>query len=111
MSIGTDVNEHRYSVGDHVIVRDWHDMAEEFGDPSTYLGFVTNMRRYCGREMVVKSMDGDPGDSYYGMIFRLVDEKSDDGIAWHWTSKMVRPADNIPAEEISDEDCMAILQG
>lgn len=50
-----------YHVGDHVIVRTWDDMMEEFGsDPyggiavhPNKLSFVLGMKPFCGKEFIV----------------------------------------------------------
>lgn len=53
-----------FHVGDVVRIRDWDDMAREYG--LRYDGFIecpkcvfnTEMRRYCGRQFTIKSFDG-----------------------------------------------------
>jgi len=49
--------------GDTVTIREWDDMAAEFGSPATLddtpvirceAHFTTKMRKYCGRDMVVR---------------------------------------------------------
>lgn len=56
-----------YHVGDHVIVRTWDDMMEEFGsnpygDITVHpnkLSFILDMKPYCGKEFIVVKNDGD----------------------------------------------------
>jgi len=102
------MNYYRYDVGDQVIVREYDDMAEEFGNPSAAIGFVSNMKRFCGQVMTVKRVDAYPVEER-GRYFRLEDRYGDDE-GCCWSSNMVRPADYSPVEEVSVEDLMAILQ-
>ena len=73
----------RYKVGDKVKVREWGDMAKEFGVYGD--GFVVvlsdgcffrPMCKYCGKTMTIKAVNGD----YY-----LI---GDDEDWWHFTDEM-----------------------
>lgn len=52
-----------FNVGDRVVIRDWDDMAAEFGggEYSITIGetgvcFVSGMRELCGRELIIRSI-------------------------------------------------------
>lgn len=54
------VKKDHYEVGDRVLIRDWDDMAEEYGTNDNgfitvdNLYFVPKMRVYCGEELTIK---------------------------------------------------------
>lgn len=69
----------KYNVGDKVRIREWEDMAEEFGvDSSGNIcnSFVTSMKKYCGEILTVKTRGGE-----YTM-------KEDNG-KWTWNDSMI----------------------
>lgn len=56
---------HLYKIGDHVVVRTWDTMMEEYG-PDPYgdiavhpdkLSFVLGMKPYCGKEFVITKIE------------------------------------------------------
>ena len=73
----------KYKVGDKAVVREWDDMAKEFG---VYGGgfivvlssgcFVASMRKYCGKTVTIKAAY----DDYY-----LIEG---DNTQWHFTNEM-----------------------
>lgn len=76
------------AVGDRVIIRSWEDMCDEFegGNASTYsirtkYHFVSDMRRFCGKTAIVKSVDG------YDM--QLVFEDGTYGANYYWSNDMI----------------------
>ena len=73
----------KYKVGDKVKVREWDDMAKEFGVYGDgFLVVLSNscffrlMRKYCGKTMTIRAVKGD----YY-----LI---GDDKDWWHFTDEM-----------------------
>lgn len=98
-----------YHVGDHVIVRTWDDMMEEFGsDPygsiavhPNKLSFVFGMKHYCGKEFIVariihnKDLPDEP--TYFLNYSPDVHVDLNDGGSprgWFFTSAMLLP---VPA--------------
>jgi len=81
-------NGHTFHPGDEVYIRDWDDMAEQYGLFSNGRGikcdvasFVDNMRIYCGARVTIKSIRND------GRVFfdgRLVG-------GWAYTCDMIEP--------------------
>lgn len=52
----------RYKVGDKVKVREWGNMVEQYGtdedgDIDCDLCFLTDMKKYCGKEMTISKVD------------------------------------------------------
>ena len=93
-------------VGDPVVVRDWDDMAGEYGGTDVSIdianeciSFVCDMREYCGRETVVTEIIQN------GRRPRVRLE----GIGiWAWSPGMLRrPESQIP--EVSTDDFLALL--
>ena len=96
-----------YHVGDHVIVRTWDDMMEEFGsDPygsiavhPNKLSFVLDMKPLCGKEFIVAKFIHDkclPDESAYFLNYSPdvhVDlNDGDSPYGWYFTSAMLLPA-------------------
>lgn len=96
-----------YHVGDHVIVRTWDSMMEEYGfnpygDIAVHpnkLSFVLDMKPYCGKEFIVVRIVHDkclPDEPAYflnyspGVHVDLNDGGSPYG--WYFTSAMLLPA-------------------
>ncbi|MGN0553050.1 MAG: hypothetical protein ACI4I1_06675 [Oscillospiraceae bacterium] len=72
----------KYKVGDKVRVRQWEDMKKEYGidrdgDIATRPSFVRRMRKYCGKVLEIKEVEGD--------IYKL------DDIGWDFSEKMFEP--------------------
>lgn len=96
-----------YHVGDHVIVRTWDDMMEEFGsDPygdiavhPNKLSFVLDMKPLCGKEFIVAKFVHDkclPDEPAYFLNYSPdVHVDLNDGgspYGWYFTSAMLLPA-------------------
>lgn len=71
----------KYKVGDKVRVRSWEDMEKEFGVTDAGripigkdVTFVPLMRPYCGKELVISSVDKD--------AYKVK------GLAWYWVDEM-----------------------
>lgn len=74
----------KFKVGDKVRVRGWADMEKEFGldsrgDIRCRQSFMQEMREYCGKVFVIKSVD------FNFKIYRI------DGIWWVFTDDMLEP--------------------
>lgn len=90
----------KYNVGDRVVIRDWDDMAEEYGltpyseNINCNRYFTTGMRYLCGREFTIKAID------YDGYV--EFEENND----WNYHIDMIRPAYhkdlNIPSSDLID---------
>lgn len=111
-----------YHVGDHVIVRTWDDMMEEFGsDPygsiavhPNKLSFVLDMKPLCGKEFIVVRIVHDkclPDEPIYFLNY----SDGDSPYGWFFTSAMLLPAtlphepqNCIPTPSITFND---LLQG
>lgn len=73
----------KYKVGDKVRVREWEDMANEFGidacgDIDCEISFVTSMAMFCGRVVTIKDVNG----NFY--------EIEEDNGEWEWRDYMFR---------------------
>lgn len=101
-----------YHVGDHVIVRTWDSMMEEYGSDShgdiavhpNKLSFVFGMKHYCGKEFIVariihnKDLPDEP--TYFLNYSPDVHVDLNDGdspYGWYFTSAMLLPA-TLPNE-------------
>lgn len=87
-----------FNVGDRVRIRQWEDMAEEFGtdgdDIYCEATFVDGMRYLCGKEFVVSGVDKEIFDSYKYMT-------EDPAFAsWSITGDMLEPAEPEPDDEL-----------
>jgi len=79
-----------FKVGDHVQIREWFDMENEFGVngggdiPCSYI-FTSDMRKYCGAKAIIVDMS--PRNDI-GVSFIL---KGKIGLSeWTWSADMIR---------------------
>ena len=109
----------RFNVGDRVVVRDWDDMAEDFGFPAdspyidipgTGVCFVDRMRGLCGTEHTIERIVPRTRNG------RVVGYELDlnDTPRWTWVDKMFVSVDeyngyNAPDTAIPVEDFMRVL--
>lgn len=99
-------------IGDRVVVRDWDDMADEYGlqTSDTSIGipmcsFLSEMRETCGKEYTVS-------DLYNGFLVRLVDDTGREAYPGkHYCAEMLRPADEPMKGEDIDEAALFGLLG
>lgn len=101
-----------FSVGDIVVVRDWDDMADEFGvdvdgDIMSRFYFVSEMKWTCGMRCVVASV------SDFGQI--ILDSLDDYGYRTpidHSFSGdvLIRESDEFDFPDLSSEDFYFILK-
>lgn len=105
-----------FSVGDLVRVRDWDDMAEEFGIVGDVIqcdaGFLPSMRYLCGKEFTIcnpQDLDGiDSGITNYahgveGFKKWLIDDE------WIITEDMI---EHVDEEDMCDDmDCVEDITG
>lgn len=79
------IKKARYEVGDRVLVKEWDDMASEYGideDGDIKTGapfFVKDMKKYCGKVMTVSFVRSDK-------VFQLGDN------GWSFTNDMIEGA-------------------
>jgi len=121
-----------YHVGDHVIVRTWDDMMEEFGsDPygsiavhPNKLSFVLSMKPFCGKEFIVVRIVHDknlPDEPIYFLDYLSCTHAGfnvdDSPHGWFFTSAMLLPAtlphkpkNCIPATSLSFDDLLKGVQ-
>lgn len=112
-----------FSPGDHVTVRTWDSMMEEYGsDPyggiavhPNKLSFVLGMKPYCGKEFTVVRIVHDkglPDEPVYFLNYlpdAHVDPSDDNSLyGWFFTSAMLLPAVAIPIPSVSFDQ---LLQG
>ena len=85
-------SDRNFKVGDRVVVRDWDDMAKEYGvyDGGGTIkcpnGFTVTMKHLCGRTATVTSVNG----TSIGVDF---DDKSGD-VYWGYAKQMFNPIDS-----------------
>lgn len=95
-------------VGSDVAIRQWDDMASEFGITSTgcincYKRFTEAMRCLCGEVFTVKKIEKD-----IGVIWLEDHPYRPSGNPWLITADMLEP---VPyAGEMSDADVMSVLE-
>jgi hypothetical protein len=82
--------DRNFKIGDRVVVRDWDDMAKEYGTGSNGSihhgsGFIDSMRHLCGRTATVESVLSDNIEVDF-------DDKSGDTV-WGYDSWMFNPTD------------------
>lgn len=80
-----------YRVGDKVLVRQWNDMAKEFGlnecgSINTYCHFVDSMKKYCGKIVTIVKIFIHGSEISY--------EVEEDGGAWYWDDGMFTEPEN-----------------
>lgn len=61
-----------FSVGDHVRIRTWDDMEQEFGSTDNEIDcgcvFVKEMRPLCGMEFTIKEIGGGQEENCYAIV-------------------------------------------
>ena len=100
-------------VGDRVRIREWDDMAAEYGEdggaiyaPISRVGFVSKMREYCGKEATIAKIRSIA--KKYALI-RFANYDCDWGI-WTFTNEMIELIDDTPPYEITDEEFFGLLK-
>lgn len=78
----------KYKAGDRVRVREWDDMAREFGVDGTdhincSFGFVLSMRKYCGNIVTIQKASS---TGY---------EIEEDEEGWRWSDDMFEMPKNV----------------
>lgn len=94
--------EYTLSIGDTVTVRQWDDMAEEFGvhDSGTYINmspwfFLLSMKDFCGRDFIIEDIVEGRNPLYKNREF-ILRKISGDMICYHWSVHMFElPCVNI----------------
>ena len=93
--------------GDTVRIREWEDMASEFGCNRDVIKcrfqFIEEMKDLCGKELVVI------GTSHDGKVYF-----NDRDIIWRgWTisADMLEPASSIEIEPFTDDELESLLNG
>lgn len=95
-----------FAVGDRVRIREWDDMAEEFGAdedgeiPCAY-AFIESMREFCGQEYTISKVHG-RWDGTQRLWFEDAEDEEDD---FAWSSDMcehVISSPNVSVESIGD---------
>lgn len=92
-----------FNIGDEVVIRDWDDMAQEFGlqtDGSIrcHLFFVTKMKDLCGRHFTIVSV------SPSGAV--ILDPKPG---RWNISTDMIRHVNDTDIPEIDLDGFLAVL--
>ena len=74
----------QYKIGEVVQIRQWDDMAKEFGVDSSGgircipCGFVKEMKKYCGKRLIIVAISYSANNYYY----------LNDAPTWTFTSDM-----------------------
>ena len=91
----------KFKVGDRVRVREWDDMAKEFGErPSGYIdtcaGFSRDMMYLCGQTGTVNEINTHAFPTWNGQKLWITwDEKKNDGRdRWNYDNGMFELIDN-----------------
>lgn len=91
----------KYKEGDKVRIREWNDMAREYGvDEDGAIDcppifFTSDMKRYCGKIMTIESVHK---DSFENVFYDMEEDRE----GWQWADFML-----IPAEYFSKDDLKA----
>ena len=104
-------DDRNFKVGDRVVVRDWGDMAREYGtkdDSISFDGdstsFVPEMKHLCGRTATITDMN----DNYVRVEF---DDKSGD-TGWYFRRWMFNPSDSDrPTAKFNVDDLVTLKDG
>ena len=101
-------------IGDRIRIREWEDMAAEYGEvsgaiytPISRIGFVSKMREYCGKEATIAKINTSPTGKYARILFKNGDC---DWGTWTFTNEMIELIDDTPPYEITDEEFLEILK-
>ena len=103
-------------VGDRVRIREWDDMAAEYGEetavnrivPPSEICFVLGMKKYCREEATITKII--PSVSRrYAQIWLEADYDID-WSKWTFTNEMIELIDDTPPYEITDEEFLEILK-
>lgn len=95
-----------FAVGDRVRIRDWDDMASEFGVdedgeiPCKYI-FTPAMRDFCGQEYTISTTRNNP-DGTQKLYFEDAEDDEDDFV---WSLDMcehILSSPNVSVESIGD---------
>lgn len=94
------------AVGDRIRIREWDDMAEEFGVDAdgeilcSYT-FIESMREFCGQEYTISEVHG-RWDGTQRLWFEDAEDETD---KFAWSSDMcehITPTTNVSVESIED---------
>jgi len=101
--------KHKFQVGDKCRIRQFEDMAAEFGvdqygEIEKAPSFVENMKPMCGLTFTVKEVK----DGMYYSIEGVEDSRGN-GNVWNIAGWMLEPADEHPDEPIEAPDFLAFL--
>ena len=104
-------DDRNFKVGDRVVVRDWGDMAKEYGVENNGLSpdgcatrFTTIMKHLCGRTATITDTD----DDYVRVEF---DDKSGD-TNWYFRRWMFNPSDSDkPTAKFKVGDIVTLREG
>lgn len=98
--------------GDHVIVRDWEDMVDEYGTDYIgdidfgHLSFVKAMKNLCGNEFMVDEIN----EEYSEITLMPIDGsfKRED-LDWIFTPEMLRHVEPAIDIDVNTNDFFALL--
>lgn len=95
-------------IGDTVRIREWEDMASEFGcneygTIECRFQFVKDMEPLCGKEFVVTGIDRK------GMV--CPDDSDPIWRGWSISADMLEPAPSIEIEPFTDNELESLLSG
>lgn len=96
----------QYKVGDVVRIREWDDLAAEFGekygDIPCPFAFISDMREFCGNEYVISEVRSTTGIYHGEDVQKLFFESTDDIGDYAVSGQMVEPVldESIPEDFI-----------
>ena len=104
-------DDRNFKVGDRVVVRDWGDMAKEYGAEDSDIrpdgcatSFTAIMKHLCGRTATITGVD----DDYVRVKF---DDKSGD-TNWYFRRWMFNPSDSDkPTSKFNVDDLVTLKNG
>lgn len=94
--------------GDTVVIRDWDDMAEEYGIDTSNdsidcrFNFIEEMRRFCGTTVKIKDVT-DRGRVWF--------ESHSNGMdLYSWSTDMIAKVDDLTSANQPDVDVDALIR-
>ena len=104
-------DDRNFKVGDKVVVRDWDDMAKEYGAEGNDIhpdecttSFTSKMKHLCGRTATITDVD----DDYVRVEF---DDESGD-TNWYYRRWMFNPSDSDrPTSKFNVDDLVTLKDG
>ena len=107
------MTEQRFNIGDEVTVRQWEDMAEEYGyrTPSKSVidipfNFILEMKDFCGKRFTIEDKRWNPVHECYAYYLR-------GGADWKFSEQMFEESKDLylPTENVSGSTIAELFSG